>query len=423
MKQPLTPPRARELLRDMLGHFSQFYHGRDVEALLQGFFRPRLTTFRLNALDPRNAAAPEPRVAAEVLTHLGLPASSLVRHALHAKSFAVRSAAATERAFMRLEAMQSGQIILQSWSSMLPVLLGGLHGEVERVRNEKRADGTLRVLDLCAAPGSKTVQCIEQLLACAQGHRIEVLANELDEKRAERLRIKLRASVPAHEDFVTVRVGDARTIRLRKAKDADADEEEPASPSSPPLEASAAAVGEGAVVGPFDVIICDVPCSGTGTVQLDSHSAVPKFSQESLERHSRAQLGLLTAARRLVRPGGAILFSTCALSPEENETVVHRCLERFPDLEAVPLALPDSISTVLARCRQGLANSSGDSSKVARDWTSGGAASAEAHAFSPAIGFHPLVGEIHPGVRSHSLRVFPTDFYEGFFICKLRRRE
>jgi 16S rRNA (cytosine967-C5)-methyltransferase len=148
-----------------------------------------------------------------------------------------------------------------------------------------------RVLDLCAAPGAKATH-----LAALMEGRGEVVAVEGDPVRAEELRAtctRLRASC------VEVRVADAR---------------EP-------------------VGGPgFDRVLVDPPCSGLGTLQARPDLRWRVRAADLAGLASR-QAAILETAAAALRAGGTLVYSTCTLSPSENEEQIAALLQRHPDLE------------------------------------------------------------------------------------------
>jgi len=127
-----------------------------------------------------------------------------------------------------------------------------------------------RTLDLCAAPGGKAT-----MLAG------EVVAVEIDEARAERLE-------------KTVRVLGATDVRVVHADGREL-----------PLELDG-----------FDRALVDAPCSGLGVL-----ASRPDLRWRA-EPLPELQLELLRAAIARVRPGGAVVYSTCTINAEENEAVV-----------------------------------------------------------------------------------------------------
>jgi 16S rRNA (cytosine967-C5)-methyltransferase len=151
----------------------------------------------------------------------------------------------------------------------------------------------LRVLDLCAAPGGKTLQ-----LAAAGG---AVTALDLSEARLGRLRENL------------ARTGLAATIVAADARH---------------WEASA----------PFDAILLDAPCSATGTIRR--HPDLPHLPQRGDTAPLLAlQAALLDRAWRWLAPGGRLVYATCSLLPDEGEAQVAAFLARTPDARQVRPAL------------------------------------------------------------------------------------
>ena len=148
--------------------------------------------------------------------------------------------------------------------------------------------GAARVWDCCAAPGGKTVVLARRL------PQADLLATDLSPVRLKRLAERLAREAPGAE------------IRL-EMRDAAAE----AKPST--------------AENCFDLILCDVPCSGTGTLARNPeirHRLQPADLRRQAERQARILLG---AAGKLAE-GGRLLYSTCSLEPEENESVVEALL-------------------------------------------------------------------------------------------------
>lgn len=186
------------------------------------------------------------------------------------------------------DAFATGAIWIQNPSSMIPpVVLAPEAGE--------------SVLDLAAAPGSKTLQ-----IACAMGPGADIAAVEVARPRFYRLKRNLRAQGAAwvktfHRDGVTV-------PRYR------ADH--------------------------FDRVLIDAPCSTEAQMRPDDPASFAHWSEKKVRTMAGKQRRLLEAAVRCARPGGVIVYSTCSFAPEENEMVVQHVLECFGDEVAIePIAL------------------------------------------------------------------------------------
>jgi len=147
-----------------------------------------------------------------------------------------------------------------------------------------------RVLDLCAAPGGKTTH----LAALMQG-RGEVVAVERNARRAGML---TRTAQRLHTGNVRVEVADAA-------------EERP----------------EGAV---YDRVLVDPPCSGLGTLQARADLRW-RVTPQDVREMARTQASILAAGAAAVRPGGVLVYSTCTISPTENEHQITAFLDAHPD--------------------------------------------------------------------------------------------
>ncbi|MGV6811258.1 MAG: RsmB/NOP family class I SAM-dependent RNA methyltransferase [Brevirhabdus sp.] len=149
------------------------------------------------------------------------------------------------------------------------------------------------VLDLCAAPGGKTLQ----LAATGAG----VTAVDLSEHRMARVRQNLK------------RTGLKAEIVVANA-----------------LKYSG---------GPFDAILLDAPCSATGTMRR--HPDLPHVKEtRDLSTITRLQSNMLDHALGLLKPGGRLVFCTCSLLPDEGEEQVTAALARHSGLKVDPASLP-----------------------------------------------------------------------------------
>ncbi|MFP5363890.1 MAG: 16S rRNA (cytosine(967)-C(5))-methyltransferase RsmB [Thermoleophilia bacterium] len=137
-----------------------------------------------------------------------------------------------------------------------------------------------RVLDLCAAPGGKTTH-----LAALMGDEGEVVAVERHGRRAQALQRTCERLAAAS---ISVRTGDAAHFSCDR---------------------------------PFDRVLVDPPCSGLGTLQ--GHPDLRwRMTPAAIAQLATTQAAILAAAVRALAPGGALVYSTCTLSPAENEAIV-----------------------------------------------------------------------------------------------------
>jgi len=139
-----------------------------------------------------------------------------------------------------------------------------------------------RVWDCCAAPGGKTLVLAKRLAGA------EITATDVSEKRMAQMAARLRRY--SYAERVKCSVADAAAL-------------------------SAAAEAK------FDLILCDVPCSGTGTLARNPEIRL-RLQPEEFVRQAARQKTILSGAVVQLASGGRLVYSTCSLEPEENERVV-----------------------------------------------------------------------------------------------------
>jgi 16S rRNA (cytosine967-C5)-methyltransferase len=92
-------------------------------------------------------------------------------------------------------------------------------------------------------------------------------------------------------------------------------------------DATALPFGDG--TGNFDLILCDAPCSGTGTLARNPEIKL-RLAASDLLRQQQRQIAILRSAYRVLAPGGRLVYSTCSLEAEENLMVVLALLAAEP---------------------------------------------------------------------------------------------
>jgi 16S rRNA (cytosine967-C5)-methyltransferase len=140
--------------------------------------------------------------------------------------------------------------------------------------------GGARVWDCCAAPGGKTLVLAKRL------EGTEILASDVSARRMGQMAGRLRRY--AYAEGVKTAVMDAAEVG-----------------------------GE----GPFDLILCDVPCSGTGTLARNPEIR-HRLKPEEFARQAERQAKILRGAQGRLAVGGRLVYATCSLEAEENERVV-----------------------------------------------------------------------------------------------------
>lgn len=157
-----------------------------------------------------------------------------------------------------------------------------------------------RVLDLCAAPGGKSTQ-----LAAYLGGSGLLVCNEPVASRAQILSRNVE------------RMGVTNAVVVSTMPEA----------LSPLLPAF------------FDKILVDAPCSGEGMFRRHPETR-SEWSAASPAGCAQRQSQILKEARKMLRPGGLLAYSTCTFNSVENEGVIERFLDENPGFTLVPFSLP-----------------------------------------------------------------------------------
>ena len=171
---------------------------------------------------------------------------------------------------VRSEAFRRGWVRIQDEGSQLVAELAGRG---------------VNILDTCAAPGGKTAILAERNPNAA------ITALDASKRRLDAMRRSFS------DERVRFAVQDATAMQLKPE---------------------------------FDLILCDVPCTGTGTIGRNPEIRF-RVNKEEIARQRRRQVEILSRSLEGLAPGGRLLYSTCSLEPEENEAVVSECCEQMRD--------------------------------------------------------------------------------------------
>lgn len=184
----------------------------------------------------------------------------------------------------------TGNIYIQSLSSMLPVDI--LNPQPEE-----------KILDLCAAPGSKTT-----FLAQKMGNAGCIIANEISGSRSKRLVANCN------------RMGITNTVITQTD-----------------------GVAMSAFLGQeFDRILLDAPCSSEGFGRKDPQYFEKMWSEPKIFTTANLQKKLIESAFRMLKPEGIMIYSTCTSAPEENEFVVQHLLDTYGEfVELLEFEMPN----------------------------------------------------------------------------------
>lgn len=230
-----------------------------------------------------------------------------------------------------MDIYKQGHFYIQNLSSMLPAL----------VLNPKPNE---TVLDLCAAPGSKTTQ-----MAMMMQNSGKIVANDRSRQRNFKLLANLKEQ------------GVTNTTVMSKPGE----------------------IFWKFYPNYFDKVLVYAPCSMEGRFLATDTATFEDWSPKKVKMLSQSQKWLLRSAVTATKPGGTIVYSTCTLSPEENEEVLDWLLKTEPyPLTIEPIHIPQLSS------HQGLTS-----------WNK--------HTFSDSM--------------RGAMRIFPNTHMEGFFVAKITK--
>ncbi|MFA6427604.1 MAG: RsmB/NOP family class I SAM-dependent RNA methyltransferase [Candidatus Magasanikbacteria bacterium] len=274
----------------------------------------------------------------------------------------------TKRELTDLDMYDEGKIYIQSLASMIPPL----------VLDPQPGD---RVLDLTAAPGSKTSQ-----IAAMMRKQGELVANDKNKIRFFKLKHNVEALGVA-ELALPLQGGARGGLDYKKTSSDIID------PSQPLL------VGEESwkfnlrmedgyhlckeYPEYFDKIILDAPCSAETRFVETNIKTYGYWKENKIKEMVFAQRGLLFAAWSALKPGGTLVYSTCTFAPEENELQITRFLEKITNVEICNIDVID-IKKLF----------------IVKEWKG---------------------RDIDKNVQKKALRIMPSNEIEGFFVVKLKK--
>ena len=203
-----------------------------------------------------------------------------------------------------------------------------------------------KVCDLTAAPGSKTTQ-----IAAMMNNTGEIVANDRSKIRLGKL-------------VANLKLQGVTNVRTRLSAGEDLWKKFPEY---------------------FDRVLVDAPCSLEGRFEAGNEKSFGDWSLRKVGFLSAIQCHLLRSAVTMTKPGGVIVYSTCTLSPEENEQVIDWLIAKEPGVVVVePIDLP------LENLQPGIT--------------------------------HWEQKEFSPQVRA-TIRILPSELLEGFYVAKLRKQQ
>lgn len=260
------------------------------------YLRPNRLKTTIEALTEKMGAA---EVGFEIVPDavLGTPCGEMIR---------IKS----PRDVTQLPGFSEGQFTIQDITASKPV----------RVLNPHRR---WTILDLCAAPGTKTTQ-----LAEATGDSAKIIATDIDNRRLEMVRENTARLGINNVDIVLYEeLHGIADCRLPNA-DFKIENRKPKNENS---------------LSRFDCVLLDVPCSNTG-VMARRVEVRYRINPETIGQLTRIQDKLLRTAAAMIKPGGKICYSTCSIQKAENSELVEDFLKQNQNfaLESEQLTLPSA---------------------------------------------------------------------------------
>jgi len=281
------------LPKEFVNNLYEMFTPITVDNILKGIIEKRYTTLRVNTLKYN---------IQDLMKYFKEKNIKFERVLWYKDALIIKNA--NERDIKKLDIYEKGYIYIQSLPSMVPPLI------LEPKEGEK-------VLDLTAAPGSKTTQ-----LASLMNGKGYILANELDKMRYEKLKYNVEKQGAS---CVYVMKKDSRQIDDFFS---------------------------------FDQILLDAPCSGSGILNFNNKNLNKHFSLELIDKSAKIQLALLRKAIKVLKKNQEMVYSTCSILSKENEEIVSKVMSEnkleivpieFEGIDDLPL-LPTKIKGTLCVC-------------------------------------------------------------------------
>lgn len=256
----------RRLPDEFVENLYELYSPGTVDKILSGMSGERSTTIRVNTLKT---------TMLELMKNLKEEAIKFNRVLWYENALEIINA--NEKQLQKLLNYENGEFYLQSLSSMVPPLV------LEPEENEK-------ILDLTAAPGSKTTQ-----MSMMMQNKGYILANELDKIRCERLKYN-------------VKMQGAKIVEVKNGRGEKIGEQYPEF---------------------FDKVLLDAPCSGEGRFLANQVGTYRNWSIKTVRQCAKIQKKLIKSAYQALKTNGIMVYSTCTLNKEENEEILQWAIENM----------------------------------------------------------------------------------------------
>ena len=256
----------KKLPQDFVTELYEQYTPLTVDKILTGMLGNKYTTLRANTIMCN---------IRDLMSYLKQNNIKFERVGWYNDALIIKNA--NEKQIQKLDIYDKGYLYLQSLSSMIPPI----------VLNPKPGE---KVLDLTAAPGSKTTQ-----MASMMNNKGYILANELDSIRYERLKYNIEKQGASIVEVINKR-GEKIGEEYKKQ---------------------------------FDKILLDAPCSGEGRFLGTNVGTYRNWSTKTVKELAKLQKKLLKSAYQALKPNGVIVYSTCTLNKKENEEILQWAIENL----------------------------------------------------------------------------------------------
>ena len=327
-------------------------------------FVERPTTFRVNTIKAKRQ---------DVVEYLNSQGFKIRQIVWYKDAFVLINK--TKRELCDLDIYEQGKIYVQSLASMVPPLV------LDPQPGEK-------ILDLTAAPGSKTSEIAalmhsQALLRQGYGGQGELVANDNNKIRFFKLKHNMEVlGVDRHcEEDPSASLGTGSEIQATGSP-------RPFGPRDDGWRFSLRMEHGGSLCREypeyFDKILLDAPCSAEARFVVGDPQSTGYWKEQKIKEMAYKQWGLLLAAWSALKPGGILVYSTCTFAPEENELQVTKFLERVGDCQILNIEILTDIRRL------------------------------------------PIVKEfkgkkVNLEVAKKAMRIMPTKEVEGFFVAKIRK--
>ena len=250
----------KRLPKEFMKNLSEMFSPIVIDRIVAGMINDRYTTLRVNTIK---------YTALKFIQYCKEHNIKFERVIWYQDAFIIKNM--KEKEIQKLDIYEKGYIYLQSLSSMIPPI----------VLNPKPKE---KILDLTAAPGSKTTQ-----LSALMENQGYILANELDKIRCERLKYNVDMQGAKIVEVVNGR-GEKIGEKYQKM---------------------------------FDKVLLDAPCSGEGRFCARNVMSYRNWSLKTVKDLSKLQKKLIESAYKALKPNGIMVYSTCTLNKEENEFILN----------------------------------------------------------------------------------------------------